>query len=372
MRKIIVILLLALGMATPASLVAAPAPKVLLVVSGYGKDQGKVRPGYEFDEFAEAYAIFRDNGLTVDIASPRGGPVEADEYDPKKPYNAHVLGDPEAVSKLASTRSTKAVKPGDYAAVFVIGGKGAMFDLPKDEALRTLLARIYESGGVIAAVCHGPAALVDVRLTDGTLLIAGKAVAGFTNEEEAMFGKKWAKDYPFLLEDALRARGGDFAEADIMLPFVQADGRIVTGQNPYSTPLAVEATLRAMGRTPVARTPYADERSLLLVARFLDGEADWARGELAAKADAHDPALIAMWGYYRAQDPAAGAEAVADGLTVMELAAPYFQDPQLELGMAEAEHRLGRTAEARRRAEKLLAQKPDMEEAKKLLTAMTE
>lgn len=372
MRKFIIILMLAVGVAAPASLIAAPAPKVLLVVSGNGQDQGRVQPGFEFDEFAQAYAIFRDNGLAVDVASPRGGPVEADEYDPGKSYNADVLGDPEAMSKLASTRSTKAVKPGDYAAVFVIGGKGAMFDLPRDEALQTLVARTYESGGVIAAVCHGPAALVDVRLTDGTPLVAGKAMAGFTNEEEAMFGKKWAKDYPFLLEDALRARGGDFAEADIMLPFVQVDNRIVTGQNPYSTPLAVEATLRALGRVPVARAPYADERSLLLVARFLDGEAAWARSELAAKADEHDPALIAMWGYYRSQDPAARAEAVADGLAVMELAASYFQDPRLELGMAEAEHRLGKTAEARRRAEKLLAQKPDIEEAKKLLAAMTE
>ncbi len=274
--------------------------------------------------------------------------------------------------KLASTRSTNGLTSSDYAAVFVIGGKGAMFDLPKDAALKRLLVGTYESGGVVAAVCHGPAALVDVRLTDGTLLVSGKRVAGFTNEEEAMFDGKWAKDYPFLLEDALRQRGGRFAEADFMLPFVHTDGRIVTGQNPYSTAPAVEATLRAMGRTPVARTPFTDERSLLLVVRFLDGEVDWAQGELAAKADRHDPALISKWGYYRAQDPVADHRAVADGLAVMELAAPYFQDPRLELGMAEAEHKLGRTAQARRRAEKLLAHQPDMEEAKKLIAAMRE
>ncbi len=372
MRRFIIFLLLAVGVAAPASLSAAPTQRVLLVVSGHGEDEGKTRPGFEFDEFAQAYAIFRDNGLAVDVASPRGGRVEADGYDPEKAYNADVLGDPEAMRKLAATRSTRELTFTDYAAVFVIGGKGAMFDLPNDPALKRLLVRTYESGGVVAAVCHGPAALVDVRLTDGTLLVSGKRVAGFTNEEEAMFGKKWANDYPFLLEDELRRRGGRFAEAALMLPFVQVDGRIVTGQNPYSTAPAVEATLRAMGRTPIARPPYADERSLLLVGRFLGGEVDWARGDLAAEADQHDPALIAMWGYFRAQDSAADRNAVADGLAVMELAAPYFQDPRLELGMAEAEHRLGRKAQALRRAEKLLAQRPDMDEAKKLVAAMTE
>jgi putative intracellular protease/amidase len=356
----------------PAGAEAARAQKVLLVVSGYGEDQGKTKPGYEFDEFAQAYAIFRDNGLAVDVASPQGGKVEADGYDPEKPYNARILKDPEAVAKLANTKATSAVAAKDYAAIFVIGGKGAMFDLPKDPALLALLARIYEADGVIGAVCHGPAVLARVIKRNGKTLVAGKRVTGFTNEEEMLFGKKWAKQYPFMLEDAMRLAGGRFDEADIMLPFVQTDGRIVTGQNPFSTPMAVEAVLRAMGRTPVAREPYRDERSLMLVARFMAGEHAWAKSELSANTARYEPDLIAMYGFYRSSVPGADAQSIATSLAVMELAAPHFSHPKLVLGMAQAEQKLGRTGAARRRVEEVLAQKPDMEEAKKLMATMQE
>lgn len=372
MRKFLSLLFLIAGVFAPASLCAAPAQKILLIVSSHGKDQGRAQPGFEFDEFAQAYALFRDNGLEVDVASPQGGKVEADPYDPKKPYNARVLDDEQAMAKLGATRVTGSVQPENYAAIFVIGGKGAMFDLPKDTALQTLITRIYEAGGVIGAVCHGPAALIDVRLPDGSLLVAGKTVTGFTNEEEMLFGKTWAKTYAFLLEDALRARGARFAEADIMLPFVQVDSRIVTGQNPFSTPLAVEATLRAMGRTPKERAFFADERSLQLIARFLKGETDWAKAELVAKPQDYEASLIAMYGYARTQDPAADAKVLAAALALMELAAPYFATPRLELAMAQTEHGLGRTTAARQRLEKLLAQGPDMVEARTFLATLKE
>jgi putative intracellular protease/amidase len=372
MLRFVSALLAWVALVAPAEAEAAPVQKVLLVVSGYGEDKGKIKPGYEFDEFAQAYAIFRDNGLMVDVASPKGGKAEADEYDPAKPYNARVLKDPEAVARLADTKATSAVAAKDYAAIFVIGGKGAMFDLPRDPALLALLARNYEANGVIGAVCHGPAVLARVTKRDGTPLIAGKRVTGFTNEEEVLFGEKWAKQFPFMLEDAMRAAGGRFDEADIMLPFVQTDGRIVTGQNPFSTPMAVEAVLRAMGRTPVAREPYSDERSLMLVARFMAGEHSWAKSELSSNTGQYEPDLIAMYGFYRASIPGADAQSLATSLAVMELAAPHFAHPKLALGMAQAEQKLGRTGAARKRVEEVLARKPDMEEAKKLLATMQE
>lgn len=372
MQRILLILLLAIASINPAPLHAAPPGKVLLIVSGHGQDAGRKRPGFEFDEFAQAYLVFRDNGLRVDVASPQGGRVEADDYDPKKPYNARVLADPDAVGMLAATRGIGAVKAADYAAIFVIGGKGAMFDLPANSALQSLLARVHRAGGVVAAVCHGPAALVEVRRTDGSRLIAGRAVTGFTNEEEAMFGKRWAKDYPFLLEDALRAGGGRYAGAPMMLPFVQSDDRIVTGQNPYSTALAAETTLRAMGHVPVSRVPWADERSLLLVSDAINGKMEWARSELATNTAQYDIPLIAMYGVYRAGSPAAGTDIIANALAVMTLAEPHFAHVRLQLAMAEAEKKLGKTREARARVEKILAQTPDMKEARTLLTALEE
>lgn len=161
--------------ATP--LQAAAQKKVLIVVSGEGRDQGKTRPGFEMDEFAQAYLIFRENGLAVEVSSQRGGNAEADKYNPEETFNAALLNDAEALRKLANTHATAQVRADDFAAIYVVGGKGAMFDLPADPALKRLIADVYEKGGVVAAVCHGPAALVDVPLSDGSQLVAGKRVA---------------------------------------------------------------------------------------------------------------------------------------------------------------------------------------------------
>jgi putative intracellular protease/amidase len=361
---------LLLGSESQASPSASASTRILLVVSGHGQDGGETRPGFEMDELAQAYAIFVDNGLGVDIASPVGGLVEADEYDASKPYNARMLADPRAMRLLADTRSLASVRAQDYAGIFIIGGKGAMFDLPRSAELRTLIARIWQGGGVVAAVCHGPAALVGVRLDAGRPLIAGRAVTGFSNEEEALFGERWMGEYPFQLEDALREGGGRFGEAEMMLPHLAVDGRLITGQNPFSTALAAEAVVRALGRAPVARTPWPDENGLTLVARFLAGERDPVRQALAAQPDAYDASIIGMYGAMRAQAAGDDLSRLADALALMELATPYFAHPRLQLAMADAERKLGRTSDARRRIERVLADRPDLEEARAMLAAI--
>ena len=336
--------------------------KVLIVVSSEGRDQGKTRPGFEMDEFSQAWLIFRGNGLSVDVASPAGGRVEADRYDAKEPFNAALLADADAVAKLADTRRTDAVRAQDYDAVYVVGGKGAMFDLPADAALRTLIAGIHAQGGVVAAVCHGPAALVEVMLADGRPLVAGRRVTGFTNEEESVFGKKWAKQFRFQLEDALRARGARWEEAPLMMPRVAVDGRLITGQNPYSTTGVADAVVRALGRTPVARAPWRDEATMQLVQRLLDGDGEAARKALSADTDRYHPQLIGLLGYYQlqvAQDDAA----VRDSLRIMDMAKPYMPEPQLEVGIAEAHWRLGDQAQAQRRLAGVLESHPTLEEA---------
>jgi putative intracellular protease/amidase len=359
-----------LALAVSASALAASAntpDRILIVVSGEGRDQGKTRPGYEMDELSQAWAIFRDNGFDVHIASPKGGAVEADKYDPAHPANARLLADASAMRELAATRATAVLKAEDYTGVFVVGGKGAMFDLPKDKALTTLIGRIHDNGGVVSAVCHGPAALVDVRTADGRLLVANRAVNGFSNEEEAIFGKQWAKEYAFRIEDAMRERGARWEESPLMLPHVAIDGRLITGQNPYSTAGVAEAVVHATGRTPVARTPDRDERSMVLVQRLLRGDADGARKALAATPTEFHVELIAMLGYYQAK-AAADDAALRDALSVMQFARAHFNAPQLDLGMAEAHLRLKEHDDARRLIEAVLATKPDLAEAKALLT----
>jgi putative intracellular protease/amidase len=372
MRKLLLGLGLVAGLFSIPPAQAASRDKVLIVVSSEGRDGGKTRPGFEFDEFAQAWSIFRSNGMNVEVASPAGGAAEPDQFEADKVYNAAVAADPEARKWLSATKATATIRPRDYAGIYVIGGGGAMFDVFADPALQTLLARAYEAGAVVGGVCHGPAVLSKVRLSSGRHLVAGRRVTGFTNAEEQGFGKAHASSYPIFLEDALKASGARFEQTRVMLPFVVTDGRIVTGQNPFSTAMSVDAMVKAMGKKPVARKPYPDERSLLLVAKFLGGEAEAAIAELHAAPEAHDIMLIGIYGAILAGGTEKRPEDVAQGLSLMEMAATRVSNPRLDVALAEAEHRLGRTAGARKRLEKLLSSNPDNKAAKRLLASMPE
>jgi len=358
-------LLAALLMLAPALATAADAPRALLVVSSEGRDAGKTRPGFEMDEFAQAWLILKANGFSIDVASPAGGAVEADKYNPEEPFNADLLADADATGKLAATLPTAAVKASDYAGVLVIGGKGAMFDLPGDTALQSVLAKVWQQGGVVAAVCHGPAALVEVRLDDGRRLVEGRQMTGFTEEEEAVFGKRWAKEFAFQLEPALRDHGARWQEAPLMMPKVVVDGRLVTGQNPYSTAAMTDAFVQATGRQPVARQPWRDEQSMALVERYLGDRTGSATAQLAAQPEAYHVELIGVLGYYQLQ-AAQDDRAIGDALAIMQLAQPHMHEPRLDVAMAEAHWRLGDTATARG----LLEKHATLDQAKALLARM--
>jgi len=164
----------------------------------------------------------------------------------------------------------------------------------------------------------------------------------------------------------MRERGARWEEAPLMLPHVAIDDRLITGQNPYSTTGVAEAVVRATGRTPVARTPDRDERSMALVQRMLRGDAEGARKALAAKPADFHVELIAMLGYYQAK-AAIDDAALRSALSVMQLARPHYSAPELGLGMADAHLRLKEHDDARRLVEAVLADKPDLAEAKALL-----
>lgn len=336
--RILYFTLLIVCAAIPAPLLAA-SQAVLLVVSGHGVDGDKSRPGFEMDELSQAWAILRANGVEVEIASPQGGKVVAARYDPGKPYNAAFLADAKAVAALGATVPFASAAKRDYAGVYVMGGKGAMFDLHGDAVLQALIARVWQAGGVVAAVCHGPAALVRVTLPDGKSLLSGRQATGFSGEEEEAFGKEISKAFAFQLEAEMRRVGARFTEAEMMLPHVAVDGRLVTGQNPYATPATTEAMLRAMGRTPVARAPYADERSMTLIATLTPERAAAATRAIAAKPADYDAPLIAAWGHLRAMS-AANATELKRGLTAMEVARPHYPEPQLDKAIVKARAKL--------------------------------
>jgi putative intracellular protease/amidase len=192
--------------------------------------------------------VLTEAGFEVDFISPKGGvaPLDPESLDLKDPINAAFWNDPALRAKVETTRRPGDVDADDYAAMFFAGGHGAMWDLPDDAGLQKLAATIYESGGVVAAVCHGPAGLVNVRLADGSYLVAGKDVAAFTNDEER--GAKLDTVVPFLLADTLIERGARHHPAANWQPKVVISDRLVTGQNPASATGVGEAMIELLAK----------------------------------------------------------------------------------------------------------------------------
>lgn len=352
-----------------SSKAVATDKKVLMVVTSYGQKQGEERPGYEFDEFAKAYTVFKENGIDVDVASPRGGSVEADEYDENKPYNVPVLADKAIMAKLNNTLATATLDAASYDGIFIVGGKGAMFDLPKDKALQAIIADVYQQQGSVAAVCHGPAALVDVKLADGSYLIAGKAINGFTNKEETLFGKKWLKQFEFMLEDKLIERGGKFQSSNIMLSHVAVDERLVTGQNPTSTTDVAVELVKSLGMTPVATEHYIDDKTMAVVAQLLAGDKS-AEQSLNDNQDQYHIPLVGMYGFYFlkvAEQPSEFEQA----LTLMLIAQEAINNPMLDMQIAKTQHKLGKNLAAKSTLEQVLEAKPDYKPALDMLKTLS-
>ncbi len=209
--------------------------KVLIVVTSHNLLGKTGKPtGYYLPEVTHPYFKLIDSGFNVDIASIKGGkaPMDESSRDLKDPLNFRFLVDPEHDRKLQQTLKLSSMKASDYNALIFAGGHGTMWDFPDNKDVLRLAAEIYENGGIIAAVCHGPAALVNIKLSNGNYLVAGKKVTAFSNDEED--AAKLSKVMPFMLETELIKRGAVFEKAPLWKSRVVADDRLVTGQNPAS------------------------------------------------------------------------------------------------------------------------------------------
>jgi putative intracellular protease/amidase len=206
---------------------------ILMVLTSHEKkgDTGQSTGAY-LSELTHAEAVFRAAGLAVEYVSVRGGHVPLDGVDRSDPINAAFLDDPARVAALHASQRPSDVASRSYAGMYYVGGHGTMWDLPGATGLAEKAAAVYETGGVIGAVCHGVCGLLGVRLSNGAFLVAGKKVAAFTNEEEEAVGL--ATVVPFLLADALVARGALHQPAPTWQKQVVLDERLVTGQNPAS------------------------------------------------------------------------------------------------------------------------------------------
>ncbi len=223
--------------------------KILMVLTSHDRlgDTGR-KTGFWLEEFAAPYYVFKDAGVDITLASPAGGqpPLDpkSDAPDAQTAATARFKQDPAAQAQLAATLPLSDVQAEDYSAIFYPGGHGPLWDLAENLASLALIEKMYAARKPIAAVCHAPGVLHAARAPDGSPLVAGKRMTGFSNtEEEAV---QLTAIVPFLVEDALKAAGAKYEKGPDWGPFVVIDNELITGQNPASSEPAAKALLKML------------------------------------------------------------------------------------------------------------------------------
>jgi putative intracellular protease/amidase len=228
----------------------AEASRTILFVLTSHELKGNKPSGFFLSEATHPHKVLTEAGHGIHFVSPRGGkaPVDPDGFDLKDEVNAAFWNDPALRAAVEHTRKPSELDASEYAAIFYVGGHAAMWDLPDNLELASLASRIYGRGGVVGAVCHGPAGLLNVKLDNGEYLVSGKDVAAFTNDEERAV--ELDRLIPFFLADRLAERGARHHPAPNWQPKVVISERLVTGQNPASASgvgQGVAALLRRVG-----------------------------------------------------------------------------------------------------------------------------
>jgi putative intracellular protease/amidase len=218
-------------------------PVLFVLTSHAVKGSTGEATGYYLGEVTHPLAELEEAGIAVEFASIKGGTPPVDGLDLNDPVNARYWNNPAFRAAVGRTQRLADVDASKYSAIYFAGGHGTMWDFPASADVPRVTRQIYEAGGVVAAVCHGPAALVNVKLTDGSYLVAGKNVSAFTDSEERAV--KLEKVVPFLLASTLTQRGATHHPAADFTSKVVVDGRLVTGQNPQSAS-GVGAALRGL------------------------------------------------------------------------------------------------------------------------------
>jgi putative intracellular protease/amidase len=162
----------------------------------------------------------------------------------KDPVNKEFWENKEYKNKIDHSLTPSQVNPKEYSTIFYAGGHGAMWDFADNKELANIASKIYENGGIVAGVCHGPAGLVNIKLNNGKYLVDGKKINAFTNEEEAAV--KLTNVVPFLLENKLKERGAKFEKSGLWQNHVVTDQRVITGQNPQSAKSVGEAIVKEL------------------------------------------------------------------------------------------------------------------------------
>ncbi|WP_060507385.1 type 1 glutamine amidotransferase domain-containing protein [Pseudomonas sp. NBRC 111124] len=219
--------------------------KILVVMTNTAKyPLLKRATGLWLGEAVHFVDVVQKAGFEVDYVSPDGGyvPIDPHSLQMAPELDWQWYDDKSFMNRLGASSSPGKVKAGDYCAIYYTGGHGVMYDFPDSQPLQELARKIYEANGVVAAVCHGVVGLLNIKLSDNSLLLKDRQVTGFSNTEEKL--AELDKVVPFLTENELVARGGIYSkDEDPWKPFVVCDVRLITGQNPASTGLLAEKVI---------------------------------------------------------------------------------------------------------------------------------
>ena len=226
---------------------AQSTKRILFVVTSHSQlgNSGKTT-GYYLSEVSHPWKVLIEAGYEIDIMSPQGGKAPYDEsgFDMTDSINKEFWENEKYQGKIENTLKPSEVDPKDYRAIYYAGGHGTMWDFPNNKEIASIASEIYENNGCIAAVCHGPAALLNIKMSDGKFLIAGKRINSFTNAEEESINLQ--SEVPFALETALIEKGAIFEKSDLWQAHVVSDKRVITGQNPASAKSVGEAIVKEL------------------------------------------------------------------------------------------------------------------------------
>ncbi|MBB6463081.1 type 1 glutamine amidotransferase domain-containing protein [Flammeovirga kamogawensis] len=223
--------------------------KVLFVLTSHDQlgNTGE-KTGFWIEEFASPYYFLKDKGVEITLASPKGGQPpfdpKSDAPESQTESTKRFKADKDAVAQMANTLKLSTVNEADYDAVFYPGGHGPLWDLATDKNSIALIEAFYNAGKPVSAVCHAPAIFKDTKAQDGTPLVKGKKVTGFSDSEEDAV--QLTDIVPFLVEDMLKENGGIYSKGDDWSPYAVEDGLLITGQNPASSELVAEKLLKKL------------------------------------------------------------------------------------------------------------------------------
>jgi len=224
--------------------------KILMVLTSHDElgATGK-KTGFWLEEFAAPYYVFKDSGVEITLASPKGGqpPLDpkSDEKDSQTAATERFKTDKHAQAALAHTLKLNRISPADYDALFYPGGHGPLWDLAEDRDSIALIETMFAEGKPVSAVCHAPGVLRHARSEDGSPLVRGKSVTGFSNTEEIAVGL--TDVVPFLVEDELQKYGGKYSKGADWQSYSVRDGNLITGQNPASSEAVAIEVLARLG-----------------------------------------------------------------------------------------------------------------------------